>query len=354
MTAGVANWFDKRRASAMTIPGPTVTGADDVCLFAHFDRDDRVDDHVFRYLEALQTAGFRIVFVTASQISSSDRQRLGRMCDDVIARENRGLDFGSWSEAYRRHRGSIKGRLLLTNDSVYGPIGNLGLTLQRLLAVPADVYGLVECNLTAPHLQSWFLLLENRAAQGEVFAAVMSQPFAKMAKPDIVTAGEIELSRRLVAAGYRLRALSKAGSGGPLSRLFPIHPMHPLWREMIQGEGVPFLKVELLRDNPTAVADLADVPAVVAGHAPDLVPMIERHQARTRRAHDAIEGSALRRRGYRIRGWFARHEYRLMRSGRVSESYIAAAAFLLLARAVPAGAGPASRRQVLAPAARGR
>lgn len=90
MTAGVANWFDKRRASAMTIPGPTVTGADDVCLFAHFDRDDRVDDHVFRYLEALQTTGFRIVFVTASQISSSDRQRLGRMCDDVIARENRG------------------------------------------------------------------------------------------------------------------------------------------------------------------------------------------------------------------------------------------------------------------------
>jgi hypothetical protein len=116
-----------------------------------------------------------------------------------------------------------------------------------------------------------------------------------------------------------------------LSRLFPIHPMHPLWREMIQGEGVPFLKVELLRDNPTAVADLADVPAVVAGHAPDLAPMIERHQARTRRAHDAIEGSALRRRGYRIRGWFARHEYRLMRSGRVSESYLAAAAFLLLA-----------------------
>jgi lipopolysaccharide biosynthesis protein len=228
MTAGVANWFDKRRASAMTIPGQTVTGADDVCLFAHFDRDDRVDDHVFCYLEALQTAGFRIVFVTASQISSSDRQRLAPVCDDVIARENRGLDFGSWSEAYRRHRGSIKGRLLLTNDSVYGPIGNLGLTLQRLLAVPADVYGLIECNLTAPHLQSWFLLLENRVAQGDVFAAVMSQPFAQMTKPDIVVAGEIELSRRLVAAGYRLRALSKAGSGGPLSRLFPIHPIHPL------------------------------------------------------------------------------------------------------------------------------
>jgi hypothetical protein len=105
--------------------------------------------------------------------------------------------------------------------------------------------------------------------------------------------------------------------------------MHPLWREMIQGEGVPFLKVELLRDNPTAVADLVDVPAVVSGHAPDLVPMIERHQARG--AQVAIEGSTLRRRGYRIRAWFARHEYRLMRSGRVSESYLAAAAFLLLA-----------------------
>jgi hypothetical protein len=315
----------------MTIPGPTVTGADDVCLFAHFDRDDRVDDHVFRYLDALQTAGFRIVFVTASQINSSDRQRLARICDDVILRENHGLDFGSWSEAYGRHRGSIKGRLLLTNDSVYGPIGNLGLALQRLLAVPADVYGLVECNLTAPHLQSWFLLLENRVAQGDVFAAVMSQPFAEMAKADVIRAGEIALSRRLLAAGFRLRALSTAGSGGPLSRLFPIHPMHPLWREMIEGEGVPFLKVELLRDNPTAVADLVDVPAVVSGHAPDLVAMIERHQARTRRGHVAIAGSTLRRRGYRMRAWFARHEYRLLRSGRMAEAYLAAAAFLLLA-----------------------
>jgi Rhamnan synthesis protein F len=310
----------------MTIPGPTAIAADDVCLFAHFDHDGRIDDHVVRYLESLQTTGFRIVFVTASRINSSDRQRLARICDDVILRENRGLDFGSWSEAYGRHRGSIKGRLLLTNDSVYGPIGNLGLTLQRLLAVPADVYGLVECNLTAPHLQSWFLLLENRVAQGDVFAALMSQPFAEMAKADVIKAGEIALSRRLLAAGYRLRALSTAGSGGPLSRLFPIHPMHPLWREMIEGEGVPFLKVELLRDNPTAVADLVDVPAVVSGHAPDLVAMIERHQARTRRAHVAIEGSTLRRRGYRIRA-----EYRLMRSGRVTESYLAAAAFLLLA-----------------------
>ena len=100
-----------------------------------------------------------------------------------------------------------------------------------------------------------------------------------------------------------------------------------------EGDAAPKAAVEasLGCGVPTAVADLMDVPAVVSGHAPDLVPIIERHQARTRRAHVAIEGSTLRRRGYRIRAWFARHEYRLMRSGRVSESYLAAAAFLLLA-----------------------
>ncbi|MEY3020272.1 MAG: hypothetical protein RLZZ272_1256, partial [Actinomycetota bacterium] len=54
---------------------------------------------------------------------------------------------------------------------------------------------------------------------------------------------------------------------------------HHLWRGMLREHDLPFLKVELLRDNPLGV-DTADWQAELA---PDWVRIIERHLARVGR-----------------------------------------------------------------------
>lgn len=252
----------------------------DVCLFAHFDPADVVDEWVFYYLARLQELSFSIVFISTSPICDADLARLRTHCCDVIVRENRGLDFASWAAAFQKHEQFISGRLLLANSSVYGPVHDLGTALSKLTSKPADFYGFVESIDVSAHLQSWFLLFEPHVARGAVLKEILSQPFTHMPKDQIILEGEVALSTRLTAAGLRYQALYQASRGGWAERVFGANPMHLFWREMITIEGIPFLKVALLRDNPLGLKDCADAGEVVGTRDPALWKLIVSHQAR--------------------------------------------------------------------------
>lgn len=281
----------------------------DVCLFAHFDRDDRLDDYVLWQLERLKELDFSIVFVSASRLAPIDVARLRSTCLDVILRENAGLDFGSWSVGFAKHGSDITGRLLLANDSVYGPIGDLKGVVNRLTRKDVDFYGMVESLQIAPHLQSWFLLFEPWVVRHESFKNFWQQPFATMAKTKLIAKGEVGLSRRLLAAGFRYEALYRP-------RHFPLaghafNPAHLLWRELLVEAGVPFVKIELLRSNPIALDDPGMILKFVRSVDPSICPLIEDHLARTANTHD-LEAKSLHRlyrsRVYRV----IRRNYSLM------------------------------------------
>jgi lipopolysaccharide biosynthesis protein len=252
----------------------------DVCLFAHYDKDDRVDDYVLWYLRNISDLNFSIVFISTSQLDSSDVSRLRAHCCDVILRENTGLDFGSWSAGFAKHSSDINGRLLLANDSVYGPIGSLGAAVNRLTSERADFYGLIESVEIAPHLQSWFLLFEPWVVKNAEFRSILAQPFSTMTKRQIVQNGEVGLSRRLGRAGFRYEALHRNDRIGQPRRHDANH-MLVFWRELLLVEGIPFLKIELLRDNPIRGENATIILQEVERIAPSFCRLIESHLART-------------------------------------------------------------------------
>jgi lipopolysaccharide biosynthesis protein len=287
----------------------------DVCLFAHFDADDRLDDHVLWYLERLRELDFSIVFISASRLASSDVVRLRSSCHDVILRENAGLDFGSWCAGFAKHGSQITGRLLLANDSIYGPIGNLKNAFDRLTRKKADFYGMVESLQIATHLQSWFLLFEPWVIRHEAFKRFWEQPFRAMSKKQIIAQGEVGLSRRLVAAGFRYEALYRTRHfflGG-----HAFNPAHLLWRELLSAGGVPFVKIELLRSNPVSLDDPATILKFVRSVDPSICPLIESHLARTVNDQDARDiFRPYRRLVYRV----IRRNYSLMSERRWAEA----------------------------------
>jgi hypothetical protein len=57
-----------------------------------------------------------------------------------------------------------------------------------------------------------------------------------------------------------------------LSKGRPLNPTADLWRYLLQS-GFPFIKKELLRDNPTRVADISEWRAVASERAIDLASM---------------------------------------------------------------------------------
>jgi lipopolysaccharide biosynthesis protein len=252
----------------------------DICLFAHYDRDDRLADHVLYYIMALQRTGFDVVVISATQLNYEDRGKLAAINAALVLRENIGLDFGSWAAGLSQLRDTsgrlkIEGRLLLANDSVFGPIGDLSEALDRLSNMPGDVHCMVETAQTIPHMQSWFLMFSPAAYRSPAFEAIFTQNFAAMSKADIIKAGEIGLSVTMRNAGLRFTALASNPPRGGIRRLMRANPTHFLWQSLIERDGVPFLKVELLRDNPDGVASVSNWPAIVRARAPALLPLIE-------------------------------------------------------------------------------
>lgn len=257
---------------------------DNLCLFAHFDQDDVVADYVLHYLQSIRAAGFDIVVISTSNLSDADVARLSTVAQAVILRENKGHDFASWGLGIERYADLVSGRLLLTNDSVYGPIGDLGQALARLTSVPADIYGMIESQEIAPHLQSWFLLFEPQVHRTDAFRAIFAQDFPGMVKTDVIRNGEVGLSQSIAAQGFRMRSLFSGRFGNGEAMRITSNPSHFLWRELIEHENIPFLKIELLRVNPMRIGRLAAWREIVYARSPVLAPMIEAHLARTTRA----------------------------------------------------------------------
>ena len=82
----------------------------DFCLFARFDKDDKVDEHVLRYLKHIKELDFFIVFISTACLPPGEVKRLRSGGFDVIVRENVGLDFGSWAMGFAKHAAAINGR----------------------------------------------------------------------------------------------------------------------------------------------------------------------------------------------------------------------------------------------------
>lgn len=268
----------------------------DVCIFAHYDKDDVVDPYVLRYLAALKACGFATVFVTASAIDEASRKQVRQYCIDCLERENVGHDFGSWSAGLARWRDRVGGRLLLANDSVYGPLLPLAPQLERLTSMKSDFYGMVCNREVRPHLQSWFLLFEPHVVQSQTFSEIFCQPPLARSREVIIAELELTATERLAAAGFTYSALHMPGARTLLG-----NPTVYLWRELIEKDAVPFLKVGVLRLDPVGIFGDGRWRDTIGRIAPDALILINRHRRRmqTQAPEKPALTTRLSRRAYR-------------------------------------------------------
>jgi lipopolysaccharide biosynthesis protein len=250
-----------------------------LALFASYDSQARVDDYVFRYLEALRDElDADIVFVTTSSaIAAQDLARLRPLCRAIVHRRNLGLDFGSWKVAIDQVRDWREYEaVILANDSVYGPLRPLD-GVARLLGEAGDkarVVGITESLQYGRHLQSYFLAFNRVAANLPFFARFWRDFHFYSHKLNIIHRQEIALSGLARAGGAELVALcpydalcAAARREGRTNARWrparPLNPTHDLWRTALLDFASPFIKGELVKTNPLAVPDLAELPRVL-------------------------------------------------------------------------------------------
>ncbi len=242
-----------------------------IVVLAHFSADNRFRDDLFPLIDAYQRFAEVIVVSSASGLRWHPRtlHRLRQRCAAIVIRRNQGYDFGSWKAALKLHRQDIEQAafVVLTNDSFWGPITPLDDLFQRLHASTADVIGLTDDLMYEPHLSSAFTAYKPKALQCPTFDRFWGSLQVWPRKRDLVKQCEVGLPVQLRAAGLKLESLYTHNANGNV--------LHYDWKELIEQRGFPFLKVSLLRDNPTK-QPVDSWPEVIGRRNPQLAASIER------------------------------------------------------------------------------
>lgn len=297
-----------------------------LCLFSHFDKNNQIAPHVVHYLKILAQLGFVVVVIsTAEGLSEAASQSILPYVHQVIVRKNQGFDFGSWKTALDRipHVQSFQ-QILFANDSVYGPLFDLAAVFNTMQQQPYDIWGITDCFLGTYHLQSYFLVFNQTAIKSPFFNKFWHKIRFFSSKYHLIYRYEMGLSR--YARRYHLRigaycdykkifayekndnleyliqlqansklikllkSIAKMGGYhisanfiGNLAEQRSYNATHSFWKSLVAQFNCPFLKVELLRDNPAGIHNVVEWPQVLADHTQYPTQWITDHLQRVKR-----------------------------------------------------------------------
>lgn len=230
-----------------------------VCLFAYYSTETKIPHHTRHLLRQIASCGFTI-HIAASGLSEAAAQSLrndlaegpAAVAATVHPRPNAGLDFGAWQFLLSLGCARDATEILFANDSVFGPLLPLRPIVERMREKELQVWGMVRSEAVVSHLQSWFMCMTRDALDHPAIQRIFTQPFTEMSKDEIVLHGELGLGLAITAAGLSSGAAWSNARG--LARLLALNPMHTDWRTVLRSGNAPFIKTELLRDNPSGIA----------------------------------------------------------------------------------------------------
>ena len=276
-------------------------------VFVHYDKNDMVDDYVYYYLQELKKSCSYLLFVSTAKLSDSDTDKLSKYCSDIIIRANTGYDFMSYKVGLESFDYLNYDQLVICNDSVYGPIYSLESVFQEMGERDCDFWGLTDNDDISYHLQSYFLVFDKSATQSKAFKAFWDQVEVLNNKNDIIEKYEIGLTKELLNNQFRLsvyatyqpkfiqkiniflkklrpskimnKLIAVLKGADKINRIGKINSTHYFWRELILSGKMPFIKIELLRDNPMNI-DINDFEHIIKKISDYDTKMIKKHLSR--------------------------------------------------------------------------
>jgi hypothetical protein len=267
-----------------------------LCLFAGFQSDGSIPDETIHHIQELRSCGFEVIYTATSPFFKEESLRkAAQLCKAVIHRQNIGHDFASWKAGldYARSKGIEFDRLILTNDSIFGPFFPLAPVVTRLEKLEADLCGLNDSTERAPHLQSFFLYFKQPALNSQAFNEFWNGVECLTDKDLIIDRYEIGLSTALSAKGLSLAALypydtviaaaRKMGDAFQYRELLGQQPLNTslfCWDLLIKVFGYPYLKTELLRLNRLQSRTIQNWPELVGNAFPDLVLAVKERESK--------------------------------------------------------------------------
>lgn len=234
-------------------PGPLA--GKDLCLLTIYAPRGQVSGITTDYLNLMAQHGFAVIACLAVEdVAAPVDLAALTSAAGVLVRKNGGMDFACWSAALALLPEIwTASRVVFTNDSIIALPAIFSPFADRLRASLADFTGLTEALRPRHHIQSYFFMLQGKALVDPIVQKFwMTLPVLDR-KSDIIEQYETRLLERAVKL-WRLKC--EILFSGPTLGLAPKvndwehnNLSHSHWEQLIEA-GMPFVKVELLRDNP--------------------------------------------------------------------------------------------------------
>jgi lipopolysaccharide biosynthesis protein len=172
----------------------------------------------------------------------------------------------------------------------------------------SELWGITDSWQTSYHVQSYFLRVDQRAMNSRAFRRFWSTLLPYQSRGLAIRNGEIRFTQSLLRNGMTAAVLCPyqmvasrvlqtilARTNDDAAALLPgeqkylasladdisngtqLNPMHAFWDVMIVEFGCPFIKRNLLRQNPTRIPGLVDWAAFLSTHTKYDPDLIDRH-----------------------------------------------------------------------------
>lgn len=243
-----------------------------ICLFVHFNARMTVSDYVLFYLEHLASMGLEICFISNSPVKTEYKNLVSAKIKNcrIFERENKGADFGAWKWAIENKIvPEDADYILLTNDSLYGPFFPLTPIVEAMKSKPnSDFWGFTDSYQGGWHIQSYFFWLSKKVFDSGAFKKVFEQEFDDMDKLQIIEKGELQLSRSLSDSGFKGSAYIAYPAIIPDSEVWNSkNPTHFFWEQLLEKFHFPFIKKEVVLQNPEAVPNTDKIFSLIHGYS---------------------------------------------------------------------------------------
>jgi lipopolysaccharide biosynthesis protein len=223
-------------------------------LMAHWDPQKVIDPYVIHYATSLKRLGYSVILCSDGKVVKDNWPN--EAIDAIVCRRNDGYDFSSWKAALTAFPGLFEAKeILLTNDSVFGPIGDLNPVYDSMSQVECDFWGLIECLIKRPHLQSFFMVLYQKVITNRAFHEFFDSIGSSGKRNDSIQY-ETSFTQWLIS-----NDLIGATRFPASIYNHPIGSDHLYSSSFLQSGQFPFIKRKMIIDNPYAkrIYDLPDI-----------------------------------------------------------------------------------------------
>lgn len=195
-----------------------------LAVFAHFDKDNLVDDYVIYYLKELKKVADTIIFVSDNDLPESEIKKLDGIADFTLAKKHGEYDFGSYKRGFKiaEENNLLKDtdNLIFANDSCYGPFCPLSSIFDKMNEENCDFWGITSnknylegktfpCKESEDkHIQSYFVVFKKNVFESDVFKNFIDSIKKAGDKFEIIENYEIGLTSLLCKNNFSFAVLS--------------------------------------------------------------------------------------------------------------------------------------------------